>query len=67
MIINPSDWDNDQTDDPDFWEEQFIENDYDAGDGWETCQLCRGTGKITDGESEVVCPECDGEGEYAWP
>lgn len=25
MIVNPSDWDNEETDDPDFWEEDEVE------------------------------------------
>ena len=55
MLINTSDWDNDDTDDPDYWpdEEREIDDYPDAGH----CCVC---GSPLEEDEAVSCEYCDG-------
>jgi len=52
MIINPSDWDNDDTDDPAYWEAE-AEEYWDDGDPIDACPWCGST----------VCGYLDNDGQ----
>ncbi len=52
MIINPSDWDNDDTDDPEQWENEYWED----GEDIDTCPWCGSTTcSALDVNGQLIC------------